>query len=69
MKQSWMIFFLTISLTQMTTSFLHSEGIETSLERVKSVYIKDGLTVKRLTDFETNILVTISLELTISNKK
>ena len=53
----------------MTTSFLHSEGIETSLERVKSVYIKDGLTVKRLTDFETNILVTISLELTISNKK
>ena len=34
----------------------------------KTVYVKDDLVVKRLNDFETNISVTISLELTISNK-
>ena len=32
-------------------------------------YVKDGLIVKRLNHFETNISETISLELTISNKK
>ena len=31
----------------------------------KIVYVKDGLIVKRLNDFETNISETISLELTI----
>ena len=35
----------------------------------KIVYIKDGLIVKRINDFETNISETISIELTISNKK
>ena len=35
----------------------------------KIVYVKDGLIVKRLNDFETNISETLSLELTISNKK
>ena len=35
----------------------------------KIVYVKDGLIVKRLNHFETNISETISLELTISNKK
>ena len=34
----------------------------------KIVYVKDGLTVKRFNDFETNISETISLKLTISNK-
>ena len=35
----------------------------------KIVYIKDGLIVKRINEFETNILVILSIELTISNKK
>ena len=35
----------------------------------KIVYVKDGLIVKRVNDFETNISETISLELTISNQK
>ena len=34
----------------------------------KIVYIKDGLIVKRKTDFETYISETISIELTVSNK-
>ena len=33
------------------------------------VYFKDDLIVRRLNDFETNISETISLELTISDKK
>ena len=33
------------------------------------VYLKDGLIVKILIDFENNISETISLELTISDKK
>ena len=35
----------------------------------KIVYIKDGLIVKKINDFETNISETISIELTISSKK
>ena len=35
----------------------------------KTVYIKDSLIVKRINNFETNISETISIELTISNKK
>ena len=35
----------------------------------KNVYVKDGLIVKRLNGFETNISDNISLELTISNQK
>ena len=35
----------------------------------KTVYIKDSLIVKTINDFETNISETISIELTISNKK
>ena len=35
----------------------------------KIVYVKDGLIVKGLNGFETNIPETVSLELTISNKK
>ena len=35
----------------------------------KIVYVKYGLIVKRLDDFETNISETISLKLTISNKR
>ena len=35
----------------------------------KIVFVKDGLIVNRLTEFETNISETICLELTISNKK
>ena len=35
----------------------------------KIVYIKDGLVYKIINDFETNISETISIELTISNKK
>ena len=35
----------------------------------KIVYVKIGLIVKRLNDFETNISKIIFLELTISNKK
>ena len=35
----------------------------------KIVYFKDDLIVRRLNDFETNISETISLELTISDKK
>ena len=35
----------------------------------KIVYIKNGLVVKIINDFETNISETISIELTISNKK
>ena len=33
------------------------------------VYVKDGLIVKRINDFESNISETISIELAISNKK
>ena len=35
----------------------------------KNVYVKDGLIVKGLNDFETNISDNIYLELTISNQK
>ena len=35
----------------------------------KNVYVKNGLIIKRINHFETNISETIFLELTISNKK
>ena len=67
MKQNWIVF-LIISLKYVATSFLHSRDIN-KFEGRKIVYIKDGLLVKRINDFETNISETISIELTISNKE
>ena len=43
--------------------------VRNNFGRGKIVYVKDGLIVKRLNDFQTNISETISSELTVSNKK
>ena len=67
MKQNWMIAFLTISLKKMVTSFLYSEGIGISSEEGKLLMLE--MVSWRKNHFKTNISETISLKLTISNRK
>ena len=53
----------------MATSFPPFRRDRNKFEGGKIVYVKDGFIVKRLNDFETNVADTISLKLTLSNKK
>ena len=53
----------------MATSFPPFRRDRNKFEGGKIVYVKDGFIVKRLNDFEINISDTISLKLTLSNKK
>ena len=69
MKQDSMILFLTNNLRLKISSFPLLEEIGINNGGSKIVFVKDGLIVNRLTEFESNISETICLELTISNKK